>query len=385
MITEKEYFLLALLAYCDFSKKHIGKNLWKIWEEEKEKKTFRTSFTLLQSKFYPQFMTFFEEELKKWFIIRIDNRKAKKISSSQSGFFSVCFGNSKQGYVISYRGSEVYPLEDAYQDFINTDLTIGMGKIPIQFHEGIEVVEKLVQDLGLKYPQISLTGHSLGGGIAQYVAFSLHNLHQYIPITYTWNAVGITHIEELSIQKIKRNIDYQKKIVNYGHSEDFTNSLFSHIGKQYFVDRKLSSKRINHRNFLEKIPFLKKSLSSFHCENVFLPFFGEGKSLQKKVCLAYLAAACRKLIMQEKLFSKDFLADYYLQTDLSKITLEKYRRELIEALKKYTKALYCKQIIEQLEDFSPQDMQVFWKEFLRRIASPYRYLDVFDILVYEYI
>ena len=58
---------------------------------------------------------------------------------------------------------------------------------------------------------------------------------------------------------------------------------------------------------------------------------------------------------------------------------------MIEALKKYTKALYCKQIIEQLEDFSPQDMQVFWKEFLRRIASPYRYLDVFDILVYEYI
>src|SRR3712207_676473 len=191
MITEKEYFLLAILSYCDFSKKHIGKNLWKIWEEEKERKTFRTSFVLLHSKFHSQFIHFFEEELKRWFIIQIDNRKAKKLSSSQSGFFSVCFGNTQQEYVISYRGSEVFPLEDAYQDFISTDLAIGMGKIPIQFHEGVEVVEKLVNDLGLHYEQISLTGHSLGGGIAQYTALSIHRLHQHIPITYTWNAVGV--------------------------------------------------------------------------------------------------------------------------------------------------------------------------------------------------
>ncbi|HEY4533450.1 MAG TPA: hypothetical protein VIG61_04780 [Fusobacterium sp.] len=492
MITEKEYFLLALLSYCDFSKKHIGKNLWKIWEEEQEKKTFRTSFILLHAKFHSQFLSFFEEELKKWFIIQIDNRKARKVSSSQSGFFSVCFGNIKQEYVLSYRGSEIFPLEDAYQDFINTDLAIGLGKIPAQFHEGVEVLENLVQSLGLRYEQISLTGHSLGGGIAQYVALSIHRLHQYIPKTYTWNAVGVnkkgivhigeflnlqeilqnvssltkeqkyqleefneeyqeffsreyqkmketrkeqllldaaffkrlysqTRIEtyfkflsktqqeqliqqdhfweklfdvqnfyqkikdgELFINKIKKNTEYQKKIINYGHSEDLTNSLFSHIGKQYFVDKKLSSIRSSKRNFLEKIPFLKKSLSSCHCENVFLPFFGEGSSLQKKLSLHYISAAARKLIQQEKLFSKEFLAAYYSREELSGITLGKYRQELIEAFRKYQKILYSRQIIEQLESFSSEEMEEFWQAFLKRMASPYRYLDVFDILVYEY-
>lgn len=97
MITEKEYFLLALLSYCDFSKKHIGKNLWKIWEEEQEKKTFRTSFILLYPKFHSQFLPFFEEELKQWFVIHIDNRKARKISSSQSGFFFGLFRKHKTG------------------------------------------------------------------------------------------------------------------------------------------------------------------------------------------------------------------------------------------------------------------------------------------------
>lgn len=492
MITEKEYFLLALLSYCDFSKKHIGKNLWKIWEEEQEKKTFHTSFILLHAKFHSQFLSFFQEELKKWFVIHIDNRKAKKISSSQSGFFSVCFGNMKQEYIISYRGSEIFPLEDAYQDFINTDLVIGMGKIPIQFYEGVEVVETLVQALGIGYEQISLTGHSLGGGIAQYVALSIHRLHRYIPKTYTWNAVGVNkkgivhigeflnlqeilqsipglnqdekrHLEqfneeyqeffgreyqkmkeagkeqlpldaaffkrlysqtkienylrflsktqqeqliqqehlweklfdmqnfyqkikdgELFINKIKKNTEYQKKIINYGHSEDLTNSLFSHIGKQCFVDKKLSSLRSSKRNFLEKIPFLKKSVSSCHCENVFLPFFGEENSLQKKVSLHYLSAASRKLIQQEKLFSKEFLASYYSREELSVITLGKYRQELIEAFRKYQKILYSKQIIEQLESFSSEEMKKFWQAFLKRMASPYRYLDVFDILVYEY-
>ena len=70
-------------------------------------------------------------------------------------------------------------------------MAIGLGKIPLQFYEGVEVYYNLVNKHKILPKNISLTGHSLGGGIAQYVALSVDKNSQTIPYTYTWNAVGI--------------------------------------------------------------------------------------------------------------------------------------------------------------------------------------------------
>ena len=49
-----------------------------------------------------------------------------------------------------------FPLEDAYKDFIETDLAIGLGKIPLQFYEGVEVYYNLVNKHKILPKNISL-------------------------------------------------------------------------------------------------------------------------------------------------------------------------------------------------------------------------------------
>lgn len=495
MVSEKEYFLLSFLSYCNFTKKHYHKNLYEVWSENKDFNLCQSSFITLQLKFQSLFLQFFEKELKEWHIVFHDNRRARKLSSSQSGFYAICFQNQQEEYVLAFRGSEINPIEDAYQDFISTDLAIGMGKIPVQFHEGVEVYEKLIQHFHLQPSQLSLTGHSLGGGIAQYVALSIDRLHQYVPITYTWNAVGVNKkgivhigefinlqeilekIPELSqeqrssllafreeyqeffsqeyektkglsekkikldsaffkrlysqtkieqylkylslsqreklleqsdfwnklfdlqnfyqkikdgetfIQKINKKEAYQERIINYGHSSDLTHSLFLHIGKQCFIDKnsKLSGKK--KESFLDRIPLLKKSFISYHAEVVFLPFWGNGEnsqSLTKELSSSYIASVLRKILQKESLFKPDFLASYYARETLTEKNYIKYKQELIQALKKSSKILYCKEIQKQLESYSYEEFQLLWEEMQNRMASPYRYQDLFDVLAYEY-
>lgn len=495
MISAKEYLLLSFLSYCNFTKKNYKRNLYELWQENNGKNFSNSAFMMFQPKFHSYFLAFFEEELKAWSVVSIDTRRAKNLSSSQSGFYAVCFKNKKEDYVLSFRGSEIIPIEDAYLDFVSTDLAIGMGKIPIQFHEGVEVYEKIVQEFQLEYSQLSLTGHSLGGGIAQYVALSVDRLHHHIPKTCTWNAVGINkkgivHIGEfLNLQeildnipslnkeqrisflafaeeyqdffgqeyekmrtlkeknltldsaffkrlyaqtkiesyikllsssqqkkllehddfwnklfdiqnfyqkikdgeafmnKIHKNKSYQEKIVNYGHSSDLTHSLFPHIGLQCLVDRNLTSPSSKKESFFDRIQLLKKSFISCHSESVFLPFFGkeeESQLLKTELSTAYLAAMLRKLLQQEKLFTPELLATYYSREPIPENQIMKYKQQIIQSLKKYTKVLYCNEMRKQMEALSEKDLLFLWKEAQNRMASPYRYEDIFDVLAYEY-
>lgn len=190
MITVREYILLSILSYCNFSEKEYRKTLREIFDTTKNSHIITGKFDILLPINRKLFYDYFGDILEKWRIWYIDNRTAHTLGKNSSGFYAVVFEKSGE-YVIAYRGSEKYPLEDAYKDFIETDLAIGLGKIPLQFYEGVEVYTKLVNEYKIPHKNITLTGHSLGGGIAQYVALSIDKDFQVIPYTYTWNAVGI--------------------------------------------------------------------------------------------------------------------------------------------------------------------------------------------------
>ena len=107
-------------------------------------------------------------------------------------------------------------MEDAYRDFIETDLMIGMGRVPVQFVEGVTLFKE-IYSISENIENISLTGHSLGGGICQYVAITSDRIDLGIPYVCTWNAIGINKSGIVSIDDfidIKKVLNSDKNLKN---------------------------------------------------------------------------------------------------------------------------------------------------------------------------
>ncbi|MGL6023383.1 MAG: lipase family protein, partial [Cetobacterium sp.] len=188
----KDYLLLSVLSYCNFSEEDYKKNLDQIYRENNSLKLDSDGFIFSNSKTRYLFYNFFKDILQNWEIFYVDTKRASDLDKNSTGFYSVVFKNIKSDrYVIAYRGSEKYPLEDAYKDFIENDLKIGLGIKPLQFYNGLEVFDKLYDEFKIPKEKISITGHSLGGGIAQFVSIMVDKERGFIPYTCTWNAVGI--------------------------------------------------------------------------------------------------------------------------------------------------------------------------------------------------
>ncbi|MDO4589478.1 MAG: hypothetical protein Q4B33_06400, partial [Fusobacterium sp.] len=129
MHTAKEYIMLSILSYCNFNQSEHGKTIYEIFKNDVDKKIFNGTFIILNPKYDKFFLKYFEDVMKYWKVYYTDNRTAQNPNSTNTGFYSVVFEN-KGKFVVAFRGSEKYPLEDAYKDFIETDLAIGLGKIP---------------------------------------------------------------------------------------------------------------------------------------------------------------------------------------------------------------------------------------------------------------
>ncbi|MGL4999337.1 MAG: hypothetical protein ACRC5W_08670 [Cetobacterium sp.] len=223
----KDYLLLSVLSYCNFSEEDYNKNLEQIYRENDSLKLDSDGFNFSNSKTRYLFYDFFKDILQNWEIFYVDNKRASNSDKDSTGFYSVVFKNIKHDkYVISYRGSEKYPLEDAYKDFIENDLKIGLGIKPLQFYNGLDVFNRIYDEFKIPQEKISITGHSLGGGIAQFVSIMVDKERGFIPYTCTWNAVGINRdgiinlLDFFNYDKILKKLDLDD------------------IEKQYFIEFK---------------------------------------------------------------------------------------------------------------------------------------------------
>ena len=223
----KDYLLLSVLSYCNFSQEDYKKNLDQIYRENDSLKLDSDGFYFSNSNTRYLFYNFFKDILHNWEIFYVESKRASDLERDSTGFYSVVFRNIKYDkYVISYRGSEKYPIEDAYKDFIENDLKIGLGVKPIQFYDGLEVFNKIYDEFKIPKEKISITGHSLGGGIAQFVSIMVDKERGFIPYTCTWNAVGINRDGIINL------LDF----FNYDRILDKLN--LDDIEKQYFIEFK---------------------------------------------------------------------------------------------------------------------------------------------------
>ncbi|MEG1449753.1 MAG: hypothetical protein RSA57_04540, partial [Cetobacterium sp.] len=223
----KDYLLLSVLSYCNFTEDDYGKSLSQIYEENDHSKLDTDGFYFCNSKTRFLFCQFFEDILDKWEIFYIQNKRASDGDKDSTGFYSVVFKNIQENnYVISYRGSEKYPIEDAYKDFIENDLKIGLGVKPVQFYDGLQVFDKIYDEFKIPKEKISITGHSLGGGIAQFVSIMVDKQRGFIPYTCTWNAVGINRDGIINL------LDF------FNYDKILDKIKLNDVEKQYFVEFK---------------------------------------------------------------------------------------------------------------------------------------------------
>ena len=509
MIKELDYLILSGLSYGNFKEEDIGSTL------EEALFTNETSKARLMS--FPNevwsyggrdiFEKTFFSFLSEWKIIGIQD-ETYKFGSDKTGFYAVAF--EKHGeIVIAYRGTELNNLGDAYKDFIETDLMIGVDKKPKQFEQGVAFYEKIREE---NHEKIALTGHSLGGGIAQYVALISDLKEGIIPKVYTWNAVGINksgilsiydfmnfetiidekhpglknnktiykkleanyfaHLtrilkkkdyikdkesikkfskinfkieitEELAskfeslltvptrpllpflnkkeekqnelinspkalisdcfdedriyaeltyarkfIDRFKKNLRYNEKVINFVHSEDFTVTLYPHIGSTYVVNKGLKRTDEKMHPTLKKMYAFTKSMRSFHMYQVFLPFFEfEGSrhgEIRKDLSLNYIVTEVRRVIYQEKNLPDDFLGFYYDLTELDEDNYYHIKKSLIYGVAMSKADIkYLKETVIAIKRMDFEEFKEMWGKVKKKVGSPFIKKDIYDLIIFD--
>lgn len=502
MQTSKEYLLFSILSYYNLTENTKGEFLVNALEEINFGRNISSNANLFRDDAYGRCGEYFIKELEKWKIFDIDNRTGiGGNGKSNSGFFSIVFTDGDE-YVISYRGSETYPFEEAYKDFIETDLLLGMGKKPLQFWEGLEVFENLLS-LGIPFEKISITGHSLGGGIAQFVAIMLFKNHGKVPKVCTWNAVGINrdgiigiedfidfekildschlteeekkifaefkqpyldfflkelkkmkiikdnrtvlvdkyttfyfHIDDVFIESLAKHTNFKQilkkipidrkreillnenlidklfqldnltgllhnavkfiellnenkifetNVINFCHSKDLVSFLFPHIGTTYQVDLDFLKKDAGRNSrFFRNLSIFKKSVQSYHFEDVFIPFIAPTGSFTDTISVDYMSSVLRKIIYLEYTFSKEFLGSYFTRIEIAEENFTKYKNEILTGIEKTgDDILYKDKVKAKVQLMDLEDVKLLWEKTKAKAPSPYISQDIYDLIVFR--
>lgn len=384
----KDYIMLCILSYCNFTEEDYGKNLKQIFFELNQTK-FKIEgfyFSTLERKML--FYNFFKDILSNWEVFYVENKRASDTKKNSTGFYSVTFKNIKYDtYVIAYRGSEKYPLEDAYKDFIENDLKIGLGIKPLQFYDGLDVFNIIYNRFKISKEKISITGHSLGGGIAQFVSVMVDKEYGFIPYTSTWNAVGI---KKDGIINILDFFNYEKMIGELRISGKEM-KLFKGFKEDYlyFCLKELKKERIIKNNSVLLIKN-ENTISSNINENFIKKFIKETnfKQLLNQLPLStknYLLENNRvytTLFQFERLTKELFEANYFIKRIKNNTAYEDnivnfcHSKDLTVSLFSHIGSVYqvdkdfLKKDIKRQKIFST--LHIFSKS-----VQEYHYLDVF--------
>ncbi|MEI6857303.1 Mbeg1-like protein [Psychrilyobacter sp.] len=509
MITELDYLVLSGLSYGYFKKEDIGFSLEEVLFLNSKSKERLLSFPneIWSYGGSEIFQKTFHTFLCEWEVIGIMNDTYRQ-GVEKTGFYAIAFKKHGQ-IVISYRGTELSSFGEAYKDFIETDLLLGVDKKPKQLEQGVEFYNEMLK---IKHESIALTGHSLGGGIAQYVAL-ISDLKGYgIPKVYTWNAIGINKVgilsledflefdsiaerkcpslkndkilyrriknyyysylfkllkknnyikdkesikktsklefkleldegmkkkleslftlnnrplllffnkkdeqkneliispkvfiddffnedmiyEELTrarkfIKKFKKNNKYNEQIINFVHSEDFTITLYTHLGSTYAIDKGLARSDEKLHTLLKKMYALTKSMRTYHMYQVFLPFFsfeGEDRGqIKKELSLDYIATEVRRVIYQENNLSDKFLGFYYNNFELDNENYYRIKKPLLHGMEMSKADIkYLKESIIVIKRMNFEKFKELWKKVQNKVGSPYIKKDIYDLITFH--
>ena len=159
------------------------------------------------------------------------NWRKIKSYNDRNGFQAFLYKNNDNNIVLSFRGTEIQKLKNAevFKD-LYSDAQLALEILPLQYSSA----NALYQEIKKGYPnfEITVTGHSLGGSLAQLVSAA-----NDCPAV-TFNAYGTGNIiRNMGISDLD-----SLNIVNYGNPKDstFTFNIENQPGRTFAINTNLN-------------------------------------------------------------------------------------------------------------------------------------------------
>ncbi|MDX1453064.1 MAG: Mbeg1-like protein [Oleiphilaceae bacterium] len=158
------------------------------------------------------------------------------LDDPDTGFNAAVYQGADGNITVSYRGSESGDWNDIREDWLVSDVGQAFFNIPESYRQAADLAGQMKQAFG---DDVMLTGHSLGGGMANYAAIE-HNLDYNV-----FNAAGLAQhtVNELGdkVDGYSRtgNVinDEYDPLTNYGgrYNDETWGTNAEHIGEQNLV------------------------------------------------------------------------------------------------------------------------------------------------------
>ncbi len=151
-----------------------------------------------------------------------------------NGFYSEVYKN-ENNIIIVFKGTDVKKgIKEGVKDMLS-NTQMGAKYLPNQIKNARQIYDIYTRD----FPDanIILTGHSLGGSIAQALGAETG------AETVTFSAYGIADIHSPTFK-------YSNNITNYGNAQDpvFVGNIDAHIGKTVVLNTKIDSNKVTKNN-----------------------------------------------------------------------------------------------------------------------------------------
>lgn len=172
------------------------------------------------------------EELKNLCIAVYNNKNTANIngwkylkcaSDNTTGFFCEIYKKNKN-YALVIRGTDTNKGAYELNNDLYSDIQMYKKKIPLQLISARKVYNDLRKNLKLD-ESITITGHSLGGSLAEILGTETGEE------TISFNALGVNNLKYI-------NKKYENNIINYGSVHDlvYTYNIDNHIGKTIILN-----------------------------------------------------------------------------------------------------------------------------------------------------